>query len=338
MPDQPLRADGGAGIARSLAMATADLVARLGPEAWARVLHPFLGERRRDWHYTPRTRAGLPLGEMAPAVAESLWELLARILSPDGRRAAEAVLVVERILGELTSNPVLRDPGNYALAVFGDPSGAAPWSLRFEGHHLSINVTVLPGVGVSATPTFFGSNPARVPDGHAHGGFRLLGAEEDEAFALVRGLGEPLRARAIIADRSLGDIVAGPGRERMAARFEGIPLADLSLGERDAVMALAARFVTRLSDPIAAPALERLRDDLGRGLAFAWAGSLMPGIPHYFRIHGPRTLIEYDNTQNGANHVHTVFIDPQDPFGDDLLAHHHAAGHRHDHPNHHGHG
>ncbi len=301
------------------------LLAALPDEARAAATAPFEPGRLRDWHYVPRERPGLPVGRMDGTAEGLLWELLATVLSPAGRRRAADILVLEGILGEITDRRALRDPGNYALLVMGDPSGGAPWTFRFEGHHLSVTVTVAPGAGVAATPTFFGANPARVPQGHDHAGFRPLAEEEDMAFSLVNALEGEVRATALIADRSLGDIVAGPGREEMVRRHEGVPLAAMGEGEATRARDIAARFAACLEEPLAREALERLRED--GSLHFAWAGSLARGAPHYFRIHGARTLLEYDNTQDGANHVHTVFIDPVDLFGADLLARHHATGH-----------
>jgi hypothetical protein len=133
----------------------------------------------------------------------------------------QGLLRLEGILGELTRAPSFRDPGNYALVIFGDPAGKAPWAWRFEGHHLSLTVVVAPEHGIAVTPVFFGANPATVPKSHAHGGFRLLGAEEDSAFGLVRSLEGEVRAQAVIANTSLGDIVAGPAARLLCSVMTG---------------------------------------------------------------------------------------------------------------------
>jgi hypothetical protein len=212
------------------------------------------------------------------------------------------------------------------LVVFGDPAGSAPWAWRFEGHHLSISVLVAPEHGVAVTPAFFGANPAHVPRGHAHAGFRLVGAEEDAAFT-IGSLEAGIRAQAVIAGRSLSDIVSGPGRELSLQRYEGIALARLNDAQRGGIMRILELYTGTMRPEIAAPALAKVREVGLDALHFAWAGSLSRGQPHYFRVHGPTALIEYDNTQDGANHVHSVWIDPQDVFGRDLLKTHYRGAH-----------
>ena len=177
-------------------------------------------------------------------------------------------LTIERILGELTGSPSFRDPGNYALVMFGDPAGSAPWAWRFEGHHLSLSVLVAPGHGVAVTPVFFGANPAHVPRGHAHGGFRLLGAEEDAAFSLIQSLEGGLRTQAVIADRSLGDIVSGPGRELTLQRFEGVPLARLNEAQRGGILRILELYAGTMREEIAAAGARQGARGRPRGAAF----------------------------------------------------------------------
>jgi hypothetical protein len=282
---------------------------------------------RRNWHYVPRNRPGVALGHMTDGQSSAAWELLGALLSARGLDQVRGQLVVERILGELTGSRSFRDPGNYALVVFGDPAGSAPWAWRFEGHHLSLSVLVGPGHGVAVTPAFFGANPARVPQGHGHAGFRLVGAEEDAAFGLIGSLDGAVRTQAVIAGRSLGDIVSGPGRELSLQRTEGVALSRLNEAQRGGVMRILELYAGTMREEIAAAALARVREAGIDALHFAWAGSLTRGQPHYFRVHGPAALIEYDNTQDGANHVHSVWIDPLDVFGRDLLKTHYQGAH-----------
>jgi len=283
--------------------------------------------RREDWHYVPRGRAGVPLGRMSAPQTAAMWDLLGTLLSARGREQVRGLLQLEGILGELTRSPSFRDPGNYALVIFGDPAGKAPWAWRFEGHHLSLTTVVAPEHGIAVTPIFFGANPATVPKGHAHGGFRLLGAEEDAAFGLMRSLEGDVRTQAIIGGASLGDIVSGPDREASLQRYEGVPLARLGEGQREGIMRLLELYAGTMRQEVAAASLARVREAGLETLHFAWAGSPAPGRPHYFRVHGPTALVEYDNTQNGANHVHSVWIDPQTLFGRDLLKAHYQGAH-----------
>jgi Protein of unknown function (DUF3500) len=284
--------------------------------------------RREDWHYVPRGRPGLTFRDMTPEQVAAAWDLLGSLLSARGISQVRGQLKIEGILGELSGSLSFRDPGNYALVVFGDPAVAtAPWAWRFEGHHLSLTTTVAPGYGVAITPMFFGANPATVPARHQHAGFRLLGDEETAAFGLIGSLEGAVRSQAVIGDRSLGDIVSGPGRELTLQRAEGVPLARLNEAQRDGVMRILQLYAGTMREEIAAAQLTKVREASVGALHFAWAGSQTPGRPHYFRVHGPTALIEYDNTQDGANHVHSVWIDPQSVFGRDLLKAHYRGAH-----------
>jgi hypothetical protein len=314
-------------VADETARAMRAFAARLSPQNRQRTVRAFDDPARTNWHYTPRRRPGATLGQLSENEQRALWDLLGALLSPRGIAQVEGVIRLERVLGELSGNLSFRDPDNYAIVLFGDPAQTGPVLIRFEGHHLSLTAVVVPGVGVSVTPGFFGANPAKVPDRHAHKGFRLLGREEDQAFELIRSLEGDARQRAIIADSSLGDIVAGPGREDRLKRFEGAPLSSLSEGQRTGVFNILHLFTGTMRKEIAASAIERVRGDGADRLYFAWAGSLERGRPHYFRVHGPSVLIEYDNTQNGANHVHAVWIDPAEMFGRDILKRHHRQAH-----------
>ncbi|MEO1020039.1 MAG: DUF3500 domain-containing protein, partial [Pseudomonadota bacterium] len=285
-------------------------LASLEPRQREAALIAFDTSDRRAWHYIPRQRPGLPLKAMNPAQRQLVWQLMDVALSDRGLAKSRGVLELEGVLGELTGRPDFRDPENYALAIFGEPIAETPWSWRFEGHHLSLTFTIVPKLGVATTPSFFGSNPAIVPSGHAHTGSELLAREREFGFGLLHDLDPSLKNAAIVGGRSLGDIVAGPGRETSLARFEGVSLARLSETQRRMAMTLAETFVDHLRAETAARELANIRDAGIDKIHFAWAGSQELGSPHYFRLHGPTLLIEYDNTQNGANHVHTVWHDP----------------------------
>src|SRR5262245_46660729 len=229
-------------LSGAMGKAAAAWLAALDVRQRARALLAWADPMRNAWHYVPRNRPGLALRDMSPAQAAAAWDLIGALLSARGLNQARAQLRLERTLGELTHNERFRDPGNYALVLFGDPGGSAPWCWRFEGHHLSLTTVVAPGYGLAVTPVFFGANPAKIPAAGANAGFRLLGAEEDQAFDLIRSFDAGVRAQAIIADRSLGDIVAGPGRELSLKRFEGIARSGLAEGQRDGVPKTLERY------------------------------------------------------------------------------------------------
>lgn len=313
--------------AQEMAGAARAWLAQLDEQQHRNALLAWSSPQRESWHYVPRSRPGVALREMSEAQVAAAWDLLGTLLSARGLTQVRHALMLEAVLGQLTRNPRFRDHANYAVVIFGDPAGKDPWAWRFEGHHLSLTTVVAPEHGVAVTPVFFGANPATVPGDHAHAGFRLLGAEEDAAFGLVRSLEGDVRVQALLADRSLGNIVSGPGREASLQRFEGVPLSRLNDAQQAGIMHLLELYTGTMREEVAAAALASVRDAGLDKLHFAWAGSPAPGTPHYFRIHGPSALVEYDNTQNGANHVHSVWIDPHGMFGHDLLKAHYQGAH-----------
>lgn len=324
----PARAPDGADMA-ALASALIDaaraLRAALG-EAGARALMlPWDDDARRRWHYTPRRRPGVALGDMDGAQTAATRALLAVALSQRGRDKVEDILTLEGILGGVEGNPEFRDPGRYHVMLFGAPSPGAPWSWRFEGHHLSINITQV-GDAVASTPAFFGANPARVRSG-PHAGMRVLAAEEDVARALFATLTEAQWERARIAERAPDDLVTGNDSRAHLPRFEGLPASELTDDQRARLWDLVEVYTGNLHPALARAHRERIeRAGVGK-LHLAWAGSREPGRAHYYRVHGPTHLIEYDN--RGGNHIHAVFRDLEGDFGEDLLGQHLRA---HSHP------
>jgi hypothetical protein len=239
-------------------------------------------------------------------------------------------LQLERILGELENNPEYRDPGQYFVSIFGTPSSEAPWGWRFEGHHLSLNFSTL-GAEIAVTPAFWGSNPAKVPEG-TYAGWRVLNAEIDMARSLMATFSDDQLSTVVIATDAPRDIITGNSREARLDAFEGLSYADMNQEQRGHLWALVELFAHNLKSDIAQTELDRIEEAGLENLHFAWAGSREEGAAHYYRIHGPVTLIEYDNTQNNANHIHTVWRDLADDFGRDILrAHYDQSGPGHGH-------
>jgi len=321
------------GRAESAGQALADAATRwltaLDDGQRSKARFPFSDPQRLDWHYVPRGRQGLALKDMTASQRELAKAVLRRGLSAAGYAKAIDIITLEKILGEIEAFGFFRDPEKYYLTVFGMP-GDGPWGWRFEGHHLSLNMTFRDDRLIAATPLFLGTNPAVVPVGH-HKGMDVMGPEIKLARALLGTLDREQRQRALIADRAFGDIVAGPGREDSLKEPMGVAGADLTGPQRDVLIALIERYAGNLPADWAADEMKRVRAAGLDGLHFAWAGATEPGPGrgHYFRVHGPAVLIEYDNSRSDANHVHSVWHDPNNPFGRDVLGAHYRHGHRH---------
>ncbi len=221
-------------------------------------LYPFARATREDWDYRPRNRRGLPLRAMSEAQRAAAWRLVDAALSEEGAAKARGVLALEAILQERTANKAYRDPLNYALAIFGRP-GDGPWAWRFEGHHVSLTLTVVPGIGIAVTPHFFGANPFSrpvVPDGHG-GLARVLESESALAFEIVGGLGAPELTQMLIAPEAPPDFLTGPGRERSLPEPVGLPLDAMPESQRARAIALIEHFFDHLHADLAAPIKRR---------------------------------------------------------------------------------
>lgn len=284
-------------------------------------LYPFDSGERFDWHYVPRRRPGLHLRDMEAGQRQAAMALLRTGLSDSGFAAAQGIMALEDVLKSRESGEDY-DPGNFAFVLFGNPETGAPWSWRVDGHHLSITFTIVDDETVVALPHFMGANPAAFDRVHT-----VLGAEEELGRALIHSIDGSRRASALIAAEAPAEILTGPGREPALHRPAGLTWTAMAEGERDRLLDLVAVYAQRLRPELAEFELERMRAAGMDGLHFAWAGGLEAGQPHYYRIHGPTLIIEYDNTQNRANHIHTVWHDPALDFGRDLLGEHYGSAH-----------
>ena len=313
----------------AMASAATAFLAALTADGRRRAVFAFDDKERLNWHYVPRSRQGVAFRDMPPAARTAAHELMKAGLSGVGYAKAVNVVRLEGVLRELeTFGGLMRDPENYAVTVFGTPGADARWGWRLEGHHLSLNFTLVPGKPIAVTPAFLGANPAEVPKGPLKG-LRALAREQDLGRALAQAMDESQRRRMLIGTESLGDIVWGPGRSESLATPAGVPAADLSATQRDLLAKLLEEYARNMRADVAEEELRRAREAGLERLHFAWAGPLEPGRAHYYRIHGPTLLIEFDNTQNGANHIHSVWHDPLRDFGADLLRAHYQHGHHH---------
>ena len=285
-------------------------------------------EQRFDWHFVPRERYGVRLKDMNPEQRTAAHGLLQSVLSSQGYLKATGVMQLEGILGQIEGRPDRRDPEDYYFNIFGAPSEDGAWAWRFEGHHISMNFTSAGGATPSVTPAFLGSNPHVVGEG-PNAGRRLLGAEEDLARELLALLTDAQLRTVIIEAEAPRDIVTGNARTVELDRFEGLPASEMNDAQSHALMHVIEEYLNNANADVADAEMRRIHDAGLENLHFAWAGSTERGEGHYYRIHGPTVLIEYDNVQGGANHVHSVWRDPQNDFGDDLLRRHYEEAEHH---------
>jgi hypothetical protein len=301
-------------------------LASLSADQKAKALFTFADEERFDWHYIPKARKGLPVREMSPDQKLLAHALLNAGLSQQGYIKATSIMSLDAVLKVLEhgTGPV-RDPEGYFFSIFGEPSGKQPWGYRVEGHHLSLNFTISQGKVIGA-PTFFGANPAKVLEG-PRAGLRVLGREEDLGRAFVSSLTADQQKTAIVDATAPKEILTEASRQAaLKGQASGISASKLTAHQHELLDALLEEYCHTFPDDIAEYRLAQVKK-AGGNLFFAWEGGLNVGDPHYYRIQSPDFLIEYDDTQNNANHIHTVWRDFHGDFGADLLQEHYTTSH-----------
>jgi hypothetical protein len=288
-------------------------------------------DARRDWSYWPRPRSGLSLRYMTAAQRTLTHDLLASLLSIKGHLKVVQIMELERVLGSLDENGLPRGVEDYFLTFFGRPSTATPWAWRFEGHHVSLSISVAPD-DVRVTPTFLGADPAELRTGPL-AGLRPLRAEQDLGRRLVLSLDEAQRARAVISPEAPQDIFTGNLRKapadweawRTTLEPAGIRVADLTAAQRLLVRRIIDEVVTTYRPEVSTAYLERIDLD---DLSFAWMGSTENRAPHYYRLQGSDFVFEFDNAQDDGNHIHSVWRSIAGDYGADLLGDHYRLSHR----------
>ncbi len=262
--------------------------------------------------------------------------MLQTFFSAKGFQKSENVRALESVLAEIEVNGRIdRDPDLYFITVFGSPSLDGNWALRYEGHHMAFNWTFVGGQGIASSPQFFGSNPAEVRTGPKQG-TRVLAVEEDLARTLVTSLDASQSSQAIIDTEVPRDIYTAAEKEVSALEDQGIAFSALNSQQKQTLISLIEELVLIQPTVIAEARMATIRHEGMDNIKFAWIGSIERGDPHYYRVQGPGFLIEYDNTQNNANHIHLVWRDFMGDFGRDLIRMHYDAvavefgpGHQH---------
>jgi hypothetical protein len=302
----------------------------LSPEQLATAGFAFKDIERMNWHFIPKPRNGLTLKDMSDDQRALAKALLAGALSSQANTKAMTIMSLENILKEMEQGKgPKRDPEMYYWSVFGNPAPDAkePWGWRVEGHHISINFTIIDDKTVAVGPAFLGTNPAEVKQGPRKG-LRVLAEEEDMGRAFMKSLTEEQQKKAIILQVAPKEMVTAAQRQAVLQKFEGIPYSELTDKQKAGLIELVALYANRLRPELAQDDMRRVTQAGLDKLYFAWAGVTEVGQGHYYRIHGPNVLIEYDDTQNDANHIHTVWRDLENDFGGDVLKRHYEQSHK----------
>ncbi len=301
-------------------------LAALDVDQRARATFPFDTDERTDWHYIPKTRKGLPLREMAPYQKHLASALLAAGLSQSGYIKAVTIMSLEDVLRIIEHDSgEVRNPEKYYFSIFGSPSDIGPWGYRIEGHHLSQNYTIVKGKVIDG-PSFFGANPAQVRQGPRKD-LRTLAMEDDLGFEVIHALDEEQQKTAIVDPTAYKEILTAASRKAaLQGQPSGLSAAKMSKRQFDALRALMEEYAHNVTDEVVGLRIEQI-NQAGRNVFFAWSGGISAGDLHYYRVQTPSFLIEMDDTQDNANHIHSVWRDFTGDFGGDLLHEHYRTNH-----------
>ncbi len=302
----------------------------LDGEQLSRLIMPFDDMSRKTWHYLPGKmwpRTGLKLGELNDNQKMAFLQMLQSFLSESGYDKTQKIIELENVLVKLGGNPDFRNAGAYFIAIYGNPRTDSLWAWSFEGHHLSLNFTISKGK-LSIAPRFFGASPATIPEG-SRKGERTLNREEDLAMELINALSDKQKEEAIFQDISFLDIVTTNATEVSPLRPVGIEANKLNAKQKDLLKQLLKEYLSSIPGNLAIERENKINNEEFDEIRFGWAGALTNGQAHYYRIQGKTFLIEFDNTQNDANHIHTVWRDFDGDFGRDLIREHYLNSKHH---------
>ena len=315
--------------AQDLSQKANEFLVTLSPELKSQTLFPLKDQERFNLNFVPLSRKGPTFHDFNERQKTTALALLRASLSNQGYQKAIDIMELEKVLiiiEKQTSDNHYRDPLNYHFCIFGSPSPDKPWGWRFEGHHISINFASTDGKIVSSTPSFFGSNPGIVKI-EEQKGKQALKLESELGLALVNTLNEDQLKAARFADEAPKEIITGKMRKVSSIEPRGISFTSLTDDQKKVFLQLLDVFVNNYEFGFSKTLMEKIKKAGIENLSFAWAGGMQYGVAHYYRIQGPMLLIEYDNIQNNANHVHTVVRDLTNDFAEDILREHYLKDH-----------
>ncbi|WP_296700436.1 DUF3500 domain-containing protein [Algoriphagus sp.] len=295
-----------------------------------KTMFPFDDLTKTKWHYVPSSmfpRAGISLAELNDSQHNLFQKLLQSSLSETGFEKANRIIDLENVLREISGDTVMRDPGKYFIAFYGNPKKDSLWAWSFEGHHISLNFTILNNVQ-SIAPRFFGANPAIIPSGPRKGE-RTLENEEEFGFQLINSLNQEQKAKAIFQESSINEIVTRNSIDVNPLSPVGIRFDELNSNQQKVFLNLLDEYLNTMPKELASARLKNIQNEELGEIRFGWAGATQIGEGHYYRVQGKSFLIEFDNTQTNANHIHTVWRDFDGDFGKDLIKEHYMNSDHH---------
>ncbi|MES2881181.1 MAG: DUF3500 domain-containing protein [Bacteroidota bacterium] len=307
-----------------------DFIESLNAEQRKKILLPFYNLSGHNWHFFPASQSnpdGVAMKALDENQKQKLVGLLQAYLSTKGYDKTKNIMDLEYVLKELNPSQTNRIPENYFVSIYGTPHTDSAWGWSFQGHHLALNFTVVKNK-IAFAPFFFGTNPAEIKEGPKKG-TRVIKEEEEIAFELVNTFSKAQLQKAMIQQKAFDEIITVNATRVKALPQAGIAITDLTPYQKNILNKLIGAYLSSMPKELAAMRLKKMEKEDLNAIYFGWAGAIKTGEGHYYRIQGKTFLVEFDNTQNNANHIHTVWRDFNGDFGRDLLNEHYKTAHQH---------
>ena len=309
-----------------------DLINTLNSAQKKIILFPFDEMNRYDWHFVPppqSPRTGVPLKDLDSIQKVLVKRLLHGFLSDKGFDKTNRIMDLEYVLMVLEPKNKARIPENYFVSIYGMPGKDDVWAWKFTGHHLALNFTVIKDK-IAVAPFFFGANPGTVKEGPKQG-FRALKDEEDVGFELLDLLDANQKSKAIFTTKAFPDIITFNSPQVKPLEDLGLLASEMTVAQKIILEKIIGTYLASMPDKIAKFRKKKIMTEDIDTIRFGWAGATKIGEGHYYRVQGKTFLIEFDNTQNNANHIHAVWRDfDGGDYGMDLIkAHYQQADHKH---------
>ena len=298
-----------------------------------KTLFNFDSSEKTNMQFVPYKRKGSSFNDFNEVQKRSALKLLRASLSKEGFKKVEEIILLENVLLKIEQPPivfrgeiVIRDPLDYHFWIFGDPESNDTWGWKFEGHHISLNFTSNNNKIVSSTPSFMGSNPAIVNIK----GFKkkqVLKKEMLYGMEFAKSLDENQKKIAQFSKKAPKDIFTNNSLKISKLDPLGLSFNDLNVMQKKIFLKLLNVYIDNYQFGFAKDFRKKIQKAGIENLHFAYAGNFNNSEGYYYRIQGPMLIIEYDNIQNNANHVHSVVRDLTNDWGEEILKNHYLKDH-----------
>ena len=299
--------------------AAKSFLAAISPEQAKMTSFTYDDPERLNWHFIPRPRKGLPLKALEGKPLQAAFSLIRTGLSDAGYSQTLNVMSLEEVLyllegGDRAERRERRDPTKYFLSVFGTPGEAGLWGWRLEGHHLCLNFSIKDGKVNASTPEFYGANPGTIEAGKGRQ-IRVLGPEEDIARQILKLCTPEQQTLCWVSKEAPGEVPGPNVAQPVVGAPEGLSVGKMSDEQKKLMQELLSEYLKNLPADIEAERRAAINNAGVDKIVFAWYGQSDLSQPHHYRVQGPTFVIEYNNTQNNANHVHSMWRNLAGDFG-----------------------